>query len=150
MSNVEEGDSFSIIFGEEIGSLDGANGMIVVSDDADIEDNAHKLSEENFGSYELDRTNAKKLELILEVADLITPNPSNLILSSLKDVTAPKARNRSSRRTTARGTSTSSNSASSNISNTTSTNSPSKSISPSQRKVIVKKAKKTLKQRERQ
>lgn len=95
-SNIDEGDVVKAE-GEMVGDIR------VIPNDSDMAETP--TTQEQFGEIELDRTNANKLELILEVARLITPSPEDVVLKGLLDFTAPNS-SRSNTRTTSEASST--------------------------------------------
>ncbi len=80
MSNVEENDAFDIFVGEEYSSQDGADGMLVVPDDADVVDTSERLTEEQFGSFKdtviYDRESVKAFASVAkDILELVKPDP---------------------------------------------------------------------------
>ena len=83
MSNVEEGDAFDIFIGEEIRTQDGADGMLVVPDDADVVETAGSLSEDQFESQkdtafysERDKEKIKaSASIAKDILKLVKPDP---------------------------------------------------------------------------
>ena len=97
-SNVEVGDVVVIskIIPSDVGNI------IVVPDSANVEGNLNGV---DFGEYKLDFTNSEKLELVLEVARLITPSPEDMLLKGLSGSGSSKS-TRSNTRTTSGTSST--------------------------------------------
>jgi len=140
-SNIDPGD---IVNAE--GEIDG--GFRVVSNDSNLEET--DTSTINTGEFELDRTNAEKLELILEVGRLITPSPVDIILRGTQ---GPSTTSKSSRSNTRTTSSEISAPGKTKIDSKTKVGSKAK-VSPKQQQKIQKqarkKAKKTLKTRKKQ
>jgi RHS repeat-associated protein len=93
--NLNEGEVINV-------PSDKFGGNLIVTNDSEI--NESTTTEEQFGSYERDRTNEKKLKEILAVSRTITPDPLSIAVKGIVKLTNSRSTSSTSSRSNTRST----------------------------------------------